>query len=275
MTQQTIVSREYKVMLKPEKFIGSQEELIKQAKNFWQAFSASIQAIVFDTDGSLDEIKENRAIRFYDTADHLLYNSGYIFRERTDQKREVTLKFRHGDRYISQDRDMSAAMVEKGKTKFEEDIKLPFISLYSFSTKQRISMDQTFNQLGSIAKLYPDLKTKLTPYQKDKILHVVGDFTAREIVIEGADFEISEKPNKIEADCALIAWYNTVVNEKPEVVEFSFKYENKQGEYDGKTAQIAYDVFHQLRNGLLTDWLNPSGLTKTKYVYSLEKGEKS
>ncbi|MDJ0601305.1 MAG: hypothetical protein QNJ37_20975 [Crocosphaera sp.] len=274
MTQQTVGSREYKVMLQPEKFTGSQEELLEKANQFWQAFTKSIQGIVFDTDGSLDTIEKNREIRFYDTDDHLLYKSGYIFRERIDKKSEVTLKFRHGDRYISQDRDMSAAIVDQGKTKFEEDIKLPFTSLYSFSTKQEISTALSFDQLAKITELYPDLKTKLKINQKSENLHLVGNFIAKEIVIEGADFEISKKPNKIEADCALVVWYDRVVSEKPKIVEFSFKYENEQGEYDGEVAQRAYKVFQKLGNigkgEWAKEWVNLEGMTKTKYVYSLE-----
>jgi len=72
----------------------------------------------------------------------------------------------------------------------------------------------------------------------------------------------------VEADCALIAWYDAAGEEdKPVVVEFSFKYKNKQEEYDGATAQRAYDVFSRLKNRL-GDWVDPKGITKTADVYS-------
>jgi len=244
--KQHVVSREYKVMLKKERFVGLQVDLLERAGDFWHAFEDSIQDIVFDTDGSLKRVEKQRIVRFYDTADRRLRENNYVLRERVDLnsgKREVTIKFRHPDRYISQDREMVAADVENGKTKFEEDIKLPFTKLYSFSTKQPIADGKSLNKLKDLAKLYPDLKNRLKPYQKSEAIAVVKDFAAREIVITGADFQIRKSP-KVEAECALIAWYDGAGEEdRPVVVEFSLKYENEREEYSGKAAQKAYDVF--------------------------------
>ena len=266
---QNVVSREYKVMLRKEKFVGSQDDLLKQAGKFWNAFKDSIKDIVFDTDGSLDKVDKERSIRFYDTADLRLRKNNYIFRERVDlrkNKREVTLKFRHPDRYISQDRNMNAADVDKGEPKFEEDIKLPFIKLYSFSTKQQIPDNKSLNKLNDPGELYPDLKQQLKSYQGSEPIEVVGDFTAREIVIEGADFQIGKKP-KVEAECALIAWYNEAgKKDRPVVVEFSFKYKNEKEKYDGEVAQRAYDVFVALKDKL-AEWIDSEGPTKTACVY--------
>ena len=269
--KQNVISREYKVMLQKERFIGSQDNLIQQAEEFWNDFKGLIQDIVIDTHGSLDQVKEEREIRFYDTTDHRIRKNNYVFRERVDLntgKREVTLKYRHPDRYISQDRDMRASDVKNGKTKFEEDIKLPFISLYSFSTKQPISNSKNLNKLNDPGKLYPDFKKRLKSYQKDDPITIVGDFTAREIVITSADFQISNSP-KVKAECALITWYD-VEGEKdnPVVVEFSFKYKKKQEEYDGEVSQKVYDVFGKLQQDELAGWVNPDGKTKTAYVYS-------
>ena len=266
---QNVVSREYKVMLRKEKFVGSQDDLLKQAAKFWNVFKDLIKDIVFDTDGSLDKVEKQRTIRFYDTEDLRLRKNNYIFRERVDlktKKREVTLKFRHPDRYISQDRDMDAADKKKGETKFEEDIKLPFIKLYSFSTKQPISDGKSLNKLNDPGKLYPDLKQQLKSYQGNESIEVVGDFTAREIVIEGADFQIGKKP-KVKAECALIAWYDKAgKKDRPVVVEFSFKYENDKEKYDGKVTQRAYDIFVALKDKL-AKWIDSEGPTKTAYVY--------
>ncbi|NET59096.1 MAG: hypothetical protein F6K47_24020 [Symploca sp. SIO2E6] len=268
--KQNVVSREYKVMLKAERFVGSQLALIEKAKAFWNIFKDSIQDIVLDTDGSLNKVKKERIVKFYDSSEHGLRANNYVFRERVTlgtRKREVTLKYRHPDRYISQDRDLSAANVKKGKTKFEEDIKLPFIKLYSFSTKQRISEKKSLNKLKDISELYPALKKRLKVAQANDSIDVVGNFTAREVVIAGADFQIGKSPKR-EAECVLIVWYDEAVEEeKPVVVEFSFKYENEREEYDGKVAQRAYDVFGRF-NDILAEWVDLEGPTKTAYVYS-------
>ena len=162
---------------------------------------------------------------------------------------------------------MAAADVENGKTKFEEDIKLPFIKLYSFSTKQPISDGNSLNKLNDPGELYPDLKKQLKSYRDNELIDIVGDFTAREVVITGADFQIRKSP-KVEAECALIAWYDEAGEEdRPVVVEFSFKYKNEREEFDGEAAQRAYDVFGRLKD-MLAEWVNSEGPTKTAYVYS-------
>lgn len=268
--KQKVTSREYKVMLQKEHFFGSQVNLLEQAAEFWRDFQASIQDIVIDTNGSLNKVEKERTIKFYDCEDRRIRQSNYVFRERVDLKtkqREVTLKYRHPDRYISQNRDMAAAKIKQGKTKFEEDIKLPFIKLYSFSTKQPISDSKNLNKLNDPGELYPDFKQRLKSYQGDEPIKVVNNFTAREVVITGADFQIRKSP-KMEAECALIAWYDlSGKQDQPVVVEFSFKYENKQEEYSGKAAQRAYDVFGRLKDRL-GDWVDSDGPTKTAYAYS-------
>jgi hypothetical protein len=266
--KQKVISREYKVMLKKERFIGSHADQLKHAENFWNAFKDLIQDIVFDTDGSLDKVDHRRTIRFFDSADFHLRENIYVFRERVDSeagKREVTLKFRHPDRYVSQDRNMDGNDVENGKTKFEEDIKQPFIGLYSFSTTQPISIDKFLNKLEDLGELYPDLKKRLKPFQSDEPVKVVGDFTAWEVVIVGADFQIGKNP-KVEAECALIVWYDEVdVTDKPVVVEFSFRYKNDQESFDGESAHTAYNVFGRLKD---MEWVDAEGPTKTAYVFS-------
>jgi len=268
--KQNVTSREYKVMLKKERFVGLRLGHLEQAKCFWDDFKSSILDIVFDTDGSLNKVEKQRTISFYDSADCYLRKNNYVFRERVDlitARGEVTLKFRHPDRYISQDRDMSAADAGSAKTKFEEDIKSPFIKLYSFSTKQPIPSGKVINKIKDPGELFPDLKKRLKPYDENLIINKVGGFSAREMVIEGADFQIGKNP-KVEAECGLIAWYDDNSNEQnnPIVVEFSFKYSDDHEKFDGEVAQRAYDVFKCLQK--MTEWVDLEGTTKTAYVYS-------
>lgn len=268
--RQKVVSREYKAMLKRERFFGSRDGLIERAGDFWEFFKESIQGVAFDTDGSLHELEKQKTIRFYDTSGRHLQKNDYVFRERIESgtgKREVTLKFRHADRYISQDRDMTAAAAKKSKTKFEEDIKLPFKEFYAFSAQQMIPSGKSLTTLDDLAKLYPGLKKRLQPFQKDEAIEVVGDFVAQEIVVTGADFQIGKNP-KVEAECALIVWYDKAgKQDQPVVVEFSFRYGNEREEYARAVAQKAYDVFGTLRVSF-TDWIDFEGPTKTAYVYS-------
>ena len=269
---QKVISREYKIMLNKERFIGSEADLLKRAKEFWDSFKDATEGVVLDTSKSLKEIEKRRTVRFYDTPDRRLRASDYVFRERVDDangKREVVLKFRHPDRYVAEDRNMDAADVRKGKSKFEEDIKPPFIKLYSFSTKQKIDDDKRLNKLNDPGCLFPDLKKRMLSYRGDDPLMLVGDFTARELVITGAGLQIGKNP-KVEAECALVVWYNADCKEsRPVVAEFSFKYKGKdeKEEYDGATAKRAYEVFRALE-AMPVEWIDSMGPTKTAFVYS-------
>jgi hypothetical protein len=134
MNIERVLSREYKVILQAEAFEGGEKQLLKTAGDFWREFKRAVDKTIDDKDGNLDKIAKSRMIRFYDTKEHLLHRNSYLFHERREvgtEKSEVTLKFRHSDRYISQDRSMTPRDPDAGKTKFEEDIKPPFMILYS------------------------------------------------------------------------------------------------------------------------------------------------
>ena len=267
--KQIVVSREWKVMLKTTRFYGSRSTLQKAAQMFWRSFSNSIEGIAIGVDGSLTAIEKQKTVSFYDTGGRHLHSNNYLFRERVDvdaEEREVTLKFRHPDRYVSQDRDMASARPEEGVTKFEEDIKLPFTTLYSFSTTQPISRGKTLDRLRDVVALYPGIKKRLGSVPKDEPIEIVGSFIAREIVIAGASFRLERKPKR-EAECALIVWYGDAGQEdKPVVVEFSFRYGNKHEEYERDAALRAYDAFGAMQKSL-ADWIDPDAATKTAFVY--------
>jgi hypothetical protein len=283
LNKEYVGSREYKIMLKAKEFEGDENHVIEVAVQFWSDFKKAICAFVIDTDGKLNKIKKRRTIRFYDTDNGRLRANGYVFRERTDLKtdkrevtfkREVTLKFRHPDRYLAQDRNMEAKNSEEAESKFEQDIKPPcsalcrpsLSALYSFSTKQPISSSKKLNKMNDPVGLFPDLKHQLDDYIEDEKLKEVGNFTALEIVITGANFQLGKSP-KVEAECALILWYHHQGNhEQPILAEFSFKYENRKEHYDKETAQRAYEVFIALQQ---LKWIDTQSMTKTAYVYSL------
>ena len=270
MKKQKIKSREYKIMLLPGRFTGNEVELINKAGAFWQDFSERIMPVSMRSEGSFHRIK-NRTIQFYDTQALLLRKSHFVCRARKELStgdREVTLKFRHPDRYIAQDRDLSATKKKAGKQKFEEDIKPPYVKLYSHSTKQQIKSNVNLHTLGDISRLYPHFKEQVKPFNKQERVILVGNFTAREKLITGAEFLIRNHPKRY-AECALILWYNNEVREEgPLLAEFSFKYEDGKENYTRKMTLRAYEIFLRLQNNL-ADWISPQSVTKTSYLYNL------
>lgn len=267
MKTRTVVSREYKVMLRPARFAGSEEPLLATARQLWEDFAGAIESIVFDAEGTLDTIEKRRLITFLDSEAQHLRASGYIFRHRRaldGRQAEVTLKFRHPDRYVSSARQMKNRI--DAEVKFEEDIKAPFVSLYSFSASGRVGKRGMPATLDEVSRLFPDLAKRLDDVNSELTLNGVNNFTAREFVITGPLLTIGTKP-KVRVECALIVWYDQNGSaDEPVAVEFSYRYGNGDGEYAGKAARRAFDMFETLQRDL-TEWIDPNPRTKTAFVY--------
>jgi hypothetical protein len=263
-----VVSREYKVMLRAGKFAGAEKQLLGTARKLWNDFARAVEPIVSNVDGTLDTIDKQRLIVFLDSEAQHLKAGGYIFRVRRGLdggQPEVTLKFRHPDRYVAAARQMKGLNIET-KTKFEEDIKAPFVSLYSLSTRGRVGKKGVPTSLNDVSRLFPDLSKRLAQTDDGVTLSEVNHFTARELVIIGPTLRVGTKP-KVNLECALIVWYDqNGAAEKPVAVEFSYRYGNPDGEYGGKTARRAFDIFAAMQSDL-TDWIDPHPRTKTAFVY--------
>jgi hypothetical protein len=268
MTRQLVGSREYKLMLLPDRFAGSEEEARRAVDAFWTDVRRALDDVGIPTDGSFDEVKAHRRIRFFDTAERGFNGQRYIFRERIDvetDEREVTLKYRHADRYVAQDRDMDAKGKAEAKTKFEEDVKPPFVSVFSFSTTVEIDADEEFGRVDEVVGLFPALVDDLADTDRDATLSVVSDFCARELVLVGASVLLGK--SDIEAECAMVIWHDDDdVTTPPVCVEFSFKYGDDEEDYRGTVARDAHDVLHTL-HASLPDWVHPEPKTKTAFVY--------
>lgn len=272
MNRQKVKSREYKIMLRAGEFHGGEDLVLEKANQFWTDFAKAVAQMEIAADGTLDTINKRRLIRFFDTMGHRLRKNGYVFRERVDVEdesdREVTLKFRHPDRYLAQDRNMDARKDAKGKpkTKFEEDVKPPSTRLFSFSTTQKIG-DRNLNRMDDPAELCPGLEPQLDEFDEDEEILPVGRFTARELVVEGAGFQIG-KDRDVVTECALVVWYDADgSDEDPEVVEFSYKYGDDDERYRGVPAGRAHDVLMLLQGERFLSWVDTASKTKTGFVY--------
>jgi hypothetical protein len=255
-------------MLQASRFQGSSRPLIAAASEFCRDFSTAISPLVLDVDGTLATIARQRLIALLDTDAQHLRKSGYICRTRRapEQERpEVTLKFRHPDRYVAEGRQMKSRIPVN--VKFEEDIKAPFVSLYSFSACGMLPKKTPAPAtLGDLTHLFPDLPKRLGDVDGQLTLNEVNGFSAREVVITGATVQLGSKP-KARAECALIVWYDQQGSPTdPAAVEFSYRYGNATGVYGGKVARRAFEIFATVQSDL-TEWLDPTPRTKTAFVY--------
>ena len=201
---------------------------------------------------------------FLDSDAQHLRAGGYIFRVRRpleSEYPEVTLKFRHPDRYVAESRQMKSRRI-RTDAKYEEDIKGPFVSLYSFSTTGDMGKKPVPSSLDDVSRLFPDLSTRLGAVDPGQKLSEVGSFTARELVITGATITIGAKP-KVVSECALIVWYaHDGSATEPVVVELSYRYGDAKGRYEGDAAKCAADIFEIVQREL-TEWVDPNPRTKT------------
>jgi hypothetical protein len=266
MARLEVKSREYKVMLLPDRFAGDEAEARTAVDRFWDDVGRLLEPLDIPTQGRFDEVKAHRRIRFFDTDGKGFNGQRYVFRERIDigtGERKVTLKFRHPDRYVSSDRDMDARSESEFETKFEEDVKPPFASVFSHSTSVEIDPDVDLSQVAQVGKLFPGLS--LRDVDDDAELSVVRGFCARELVLVGAVLLLGKRD--IEADCAMVIWHDDDDETTPPVcVEFSFKYGDDDEDYRMTVAHDAYDVL-QIFHDQLPDWVHPEPRTKTAFVY--------
>jgi hypothetical protein len=272
MKRQNVESREYKIMLRSTRFKGDAGALADRANDFFGELAHLAAPLTPGTEGRFEDDGKRRRVTFWDTGKQHLNEAGYICRHRENLEngsREVTLKFRHYDRHVSQDRNMTARG-ERAKTKFEEDIKKPFVSLYSFSTTVPVEDERPFRRLEDVARLFPGIEAGIRRHDRNERVAMVNDFTARELVLEGAKIKLAKMP-KVHAGCALIVWYRgDRDSSQPVAVEFSFRYGDKDERYGGEPAARAFAVFAALQRDL-DHWLSKTTLTKTALVYG--KGE--
>jgi hypothetical protein len=266
--RQDVTSREYKVMLTPSRLDGDPAGLLDAVGRFWADVTSALLPLDIPTTGAFTGVKARRLIRFFDTDEHAINGRSYIVREREDidtGEREVTLKFRHPDRYVAADRSMDAVDASGVKTKFEEDVKPPFVSVFSFSTTQPLESGRILEQLEDVVDLFPGLADVIAELPHDAPLLLVREFVGREIVLEGATMLLGKRD--IEAECALVVWYDEgEADTTPVVAEFSFKYGDDAEDYRGSVARDAYEVLRLLQDGM-GDWIDPQARTKTAFVY--------
>jgi hypothetical protein len=268
--RQNVVSREYKVMLRPRVFAGDEAALLAKASSLWRDVSGAIDKHVLANSGDFAGIKTRRNVSFLDTRDHLFNSARYIFRERReleDGKREMTLKFRHPDRFLGQARDMRAPGVAKAKTKFEEDIKAPFVSFYSFSTTIGVDNDKKWSSVNDVFDVFPDLSERVEGGNRSDRLKTVKDFVARELVLVGPTTQIGKTP-PVDVEWGLIVWNEEHGDHRrPATVELSYRYGDKNEGYGGGVARRALDMFNALQSAELKRWVDPKPRTKTAFVY--------
>jgi len=296
-----VTSREYKVMLNPSGFTGTNP--LSSVTSLWTALKPVIDSTAGLKDGgghryagsfSLDK---TRAVRFYDTAGSnkcVLNKANYVFRERVPvsgttedtSKREVTLKYRDPDFYIASKKDLTGED-DDSETKFEEDIgrkivtiqngsttqrvtdlKATFTSLFAHSTTQPIGASKNLNDLDDPLGLYPGLEDGLAEenasYSSSDAIVIVSGLQIFERVYSGGTIDLGG----LTAEVDVTLWYDKAAASynTPLVAELSFKYElaDPDDEFTRPVVWRAKQLFLGLQS---LSQVDPSRATKTAFVY--------
>ncbi|PHR81276.1 MAG: hypothetical protein COA59_15990 [Colwellia sp.] len=261
-------SREYKILLNTSSFTGNSSVRAYKVNNYWTVLKNVIEnsSIERNTSGSLS-LEKDRTVIFYDVEGSCdLFNADYIFRERIDNRnREVTLKYRSPDRFIATKKDMDGTKAG-WKSKFEEDLAAPFISKYSFSTKQDIGNGKNLNKMDDAVGLYPGLEDE--NFDETLDIDKVGNLTINEYVYKNASVDLGA----LDSEFSLTLWYNeSVSTTQPIVAEISFKYEETNEAFTNNVVTRAKNLFAAMQQDTaLVIWNAQNSLTKTATVYQYD-----
>ncbi len=261
--------REYKLLLKPERFPDE-----KGFHKFWKIAHHAAKSLGIKL-GKIDEsIKPHqREVVFYDTPHFKLYNHGFILRKRTfyhhglpDPRHELVLKFRHPDKKVALAVDPRPLLPCAYTMKFKEEILLPkdgalgMRLVYSHNCEldtPNIILTQRFE---TTADAFPALK-KIDANPK-AALAVVNGVSIQEYQV---DLGMLEFGHKLEAKATVAVWRVRTTN-VPIVAEFGYQLKFDNLESIGRKQRELSEFFYTEVQSRASDWLQ-RGTTKTALIY--------
>lgn len=276
-----IKSREYKVLLKADRFRGHLDQAIDGLTKELEKESLMVGAKLY---GNF-ELREGmpRTVQYYDQRHSCkLAKNGWSFRLRREQGQydwEGTLKTRSRDRYHSGFRslDMNRCGVRYDhheKNKFEMDINSKWDGIYSFSHKCNVPQGKNINNLRDITDIWVEMADVMNQleWQDQEPLALVGDRNIVEMVYQGPilDFSKNEHPSLDEqGKLSLTLWYEEE-SFKPELVELSMSIgpRDDEGPFEAwkkHTIMTAHDFWQRWAKH---PWNDPDSMTKTQWIYS-------
>jgi hypothetical protein len=257
-----ITGREYKIMLKTDKFkerqqgIADFKEMIKNQIELINS-KGKLKPIYFEENTTHNINSNERLVWYLDTPDFQIEEHRFLLRIRkeiqvddndnedtsnNDNKQYVIdLKSRNADRYISASYDLRTNhLIGKNQIdyEFEEDIvptvensnsikKPEFASKFSHSVSFRKSKELDLVSFGDLLSIFPGLSVlNIDPNLE---LQRVNDFVAKEISVNIGKIKFVDK-DKSTNDLRLNFWYpqkDDKDKKNPLIIEFSFDYKSK------------------------------------------------
>ncbi|HTX59893.1 MAG TPA: hypothetical protein VMH02_09455 [Verrucomicrobiae bacterium] len=266
----TITHREFKLLLKPERFPNRRALL--DFNHLLESIAAKLE-IRYEPFDPIDS--QQRVVQFYDTPDQTLRKHHLIFRVRQirqggwpDESWEVTFKLRHPDLAKAEEFDSGSSFPKQQRKKFKEELIHggaigTIASIYSNNCILESPQLDLELPLAQLAVAFPHLKA------------LDLDFDQKMSIVNGARvFEIEAKLGNLffgkhtMATATLALWARPVPDRfEPLIAEFGWSYHPVPGP-DGKPKKadaVADDFFKNMQLPL-QDWIS-TGTTKTALIY--------
>ncbi len=264
-----VTHREFKMLLKPEKFPNRRALL---AFNEVLERSAKQLGVHYEPVESIDS--QLRIVQFYDTKNEDLRKNKLIFRIRQirqggwpDESWELTFKCRAPEYDKAAGFDTDTTMTTLQRKKFKEELirgEAPGTMQSIFSNNVIVEypeIDLEF-PLSRLAEALPHLKT------------LELDMNERLSIVAGAKvFELQSTLGNlffghgVTAHATLALWARPVPDRfEPLVTEFGFSTHVREGDEKEEKGQKAADDFFKALQGPLKDYLS-DGTTKTALIY--------
>ena len=286
-TNQSITSREYKLLLNTERF----RDRRAGAQLFWKLieFLAENQGnhVVAAGDDPEKDDEKTRTTWYLDTPGYELRRANITVRvrERPDSKKrfKVTLKFRAPDRYSAAGHEVSSSKdVDAQDIKFEEDVVPPFVSKFSNSISFKSKKFKQPQTMSDVIDLFPVLAgydiapgaqiRRVNGFQAHEVVHYVGKLNLDKMPV-ARNLERTLSPFVVKA--ALSHWYlRPDENDYPLVTEFSFGFDaepqtdrDRLEMFPPTVVAGANRLFRDIQNQ--AGWLAQFGTTKTAYVFDV------
>jgi hypothetical protein len=273
--QDQIHYREYKILLRPERFIRPE-----RLEEYWNIVRDIAKK--YDVKVTTNKDAFNRMIRevlFYDTPEFDLYKNAFILRKRTFYKdgwpeidHELTLKYRHKELDKASAIDIHPRLDGEADIKFKDEV-LPLKdeiggirSLYSHNcvlTTPKIVLDQGLEDISSV---FPAMESiDVSPKTK---IELVNSVAVEEVQVDPGHFDFG---HGLEAKATIAIWRNRA-SETSLVGEFAFQAKFKRlDEIHHKAKERSEEFFRAVQTNA-PEWVQ-LGTTKTAMVYGIGRTE--
>ncbi|WGD29499.1 hypothetical protein AncyloWKF20_17250 [Ancylobacter sp. WKF20] len=266
--------REYKILLRPERFFDPH-----QFEVYWHKLGLIAPEFKVGVTTNKDGFKRHvREVLFYDTPDYNLYRHAFILRKRTfytdgwpDPEHELTFKFRHADFDTAASVDVTPHLSGTANIKFKEEL-LPLKdslggmrSLYSHNCvllSPGLILDEG---LERISRVFPAIGERCDSHNDDKV-SLVNNLPVEEVQVNVGSFDFG---HGLVAKATIAVWRDRAT-ESSIIGEFAFQAKfDRYDQLHAKARTRSEEFFKAIQNEA-PEWVQ-LGTTKTSLVYNFGK----